>query len=86
MSTQELRNQVNELWAQAKKNRAKDRWQDAVNSYSRILKLATRFVPSYVERGLLVQEMGYPDMAWEILKTPFRLTRNMDMHTTDAPG
>lgn len=63
MSSQDIQNQVNELWAQAKKNRAEGRWQDAVNSYSSILKIVPRFVPAFVERGLLVQEMGYPDMA-----------------------
>ena len=63
MSSQDIQNQVNELWAQAGKNRAEGKWEDSVKSYSSIIQLAPRFVPAYVERGLLVQEMGYPDMA-----------------------
>lgn len=63
MTSQDVQNQLNELWAKAGKYRAEGKWQEAVNTYSQILKLFPRYVPAYVQRGLLVQEMGYPDMA-----------------------
>jgi len=63
MTSQDVQNQLKELWANARKYRAEGKWEDSVKSYSSIIQLAPRFVPAYVERGLLVQEMGYPDMA-----------------------
>jgi tetratricopeptide (TPR) repeat protein len=63
MASQDFQNQLNELWTRAKKLRAEGKWEDAVKTYSRVIQLVPRFAPAYVERGLLAQEMGYPDMA-----------------------
>src|SRR5947207_7996869 len=63
MSPQDVQSQIHELWQQAHKSKVENHWQYAIDFYSRIINLAPRFAPAYVERGLLVQELGNPDKA-----------------------
>jgi tetratricopeptide (TPR) repeat protein len=56
MSSQDIQNQVNELWAQAHQYQVVQRWRESIDCYSQIIQLAPNFVPAYVERGLLLQE------------------------------
>ncbi len=73
MSSQDIQNQINELWTQANQYRADDKWQQSVNCYSRIIQLAPKFAPAYVERGLLTQEMGDPYNAKTDYETALQL-------------
>ena len=73
MTSQDAQNQLKELWTKAERYRAEGKWQEAVNSYSRIIELIPRYVPAYVQRGLLVQEMGYPDMALTDFETAIQI-------------
>jgi tetratricopeptide (TPR) repeat protein len=58
MSSQDIQNQAGQLWRQAHEHRAAGQWQQSVICYSQIIQLMPGFVPAYIERGLLVQEMA----------------------------
>lgn len=64
MSLTDLKNQVRQLLDKATKLRASGQKSKAVDIYSQIINLAPRYVPAYVQRGLLVHEMGYPEKAF----------------------
>lgn len=63
MSPEDLRQQLQALWRQANELYAAGRWPEAVGAYSKVLELAPQFVPAYVQRGLIVREMGQPEKA-----------------------
>ena len=63
MASPDLRQQVEELWRQANQLHAQGQWPEAVGAYSRLLELVPQFVPAYVQRGLIVQEMGQHEKA-----------------------
>lgn len=62
--TTDLQNQIRMLASKASQLQAKGQWAEAVKVYSQIIKLVPDFAPAYVERGLLVHEMGNPVKAF----------------------
>lgn len=60
----DLQNQIRQLLEKAATLRASGQWAQTVDVYSQIISLAPKYVPAYVERGLLVHEMGYPEKAF----------------------
>src|SRR5262245_12568978 len=63
MST-DLRNQIHLLLNKAVELRKNGHWVQAVEIYSQVINVAPNFAPGYVERGLLVHEMGNPEKAF----------------------
>jgi tetratricopeptide (TPR) repeat protein len=39
-------------------------WKEAINAFGEIIQLAPSFAPAYVHRGLLVHELGKPEIAY----------------------
>ncbi|MEW6401427.1 MAG: tetratricopeptide repeat protein [Chloroflexota bacterium] len=73
MPTNNLREQILQLWEKAIEHRKSGQWPQAVDVYSQIVTLAPNFVPAYVERGLLVHEMGHPERAFHDFERAIQL-------------
>ena len=65
MTSTDLQNQIRQLFDEATTFKSNGQWSKAVETYSQIIKLAPTFVPTYVERGLLIHEMGDPERAFQ---------------------
>ena len=79
MSSSDLKEQIHQLWQQANLQRRNGQWPQAVDAYSRILKMAPNFAPAYVERGLLVQEMGDPEKAMQDFEAALQIEPHYGM-------
>ncbi len=61
----DLESQIRQLIDQAAALQAGGKWSQAVEVYSQIISLAPMYAPAYVERGLLIHEMGNPERAFQ---------------------
>lgn len=56
-------NKIAQLFQQAREHENLDYWPAAIDTYSQIIAMDPTCVAAYVERGLLVREMGDPERA-----------------------
>jgi tetratricopeptide (TPR) repeat protein len=73
MTSPAPQNQIRRLLEQAAAQRSNGQWSQAVETYSQIIKLAPMFAPAYVERGLLIHEMGDPEKAFHDFENAIKL-------------
>jgi len=73
MTSPDLQNQIQQLLEKAAALRTDGQWSQAVEIYSQIIKLAPMYVPAYVERGLLIHEMGNPERAFQDFESAINL-------------
>jgi len=80
MSSDDLRQRLQALWRQANELYAARRWPEAVGAYPKVLELAPQFVPAYVQRGLIVREMGQLKKALQDFERPIQLDPQDEHH------
>jgi len=73
MSSSDIQNQLEELWQHAQMLRGSGDWTQAIAVYSHMLDMAPNCIPAYVQRGLLMQEMGHPEKALPDFEQALRL-------------
>ena len=73
MPSSDLQNQVRQLIEEANALRVDGKWSQAITVYSQIISIAPTFAPAYVERGLLVCEMGDPERAFHDFEKAIKL-------------
>jgi tetratricopeptide (TPR) repeat protein len=58
MSNSEIEQEINHLFHQACQLKEAGKWSDAIELFGEIIGIIPRYAPIYVERGLLLTEMG----------------------------
>ena len=80
MSASDMRERLRQMWKQARLLREREEWRQAIEMYTRIVNLAPGFAPAYMERGLLIHEMGNPE------KAMFDFERAIELNPEYGPG
>src|SRR5437868_2910379 len=78
MQGAQANSQIKQLWQQAQDYyaRGKGEWPKAIEAYSKALQIAPNYVPLFVQRGLVLQEMGETGRAMQDFERAIQLDPN----------